>query len=663
MNKRSQNISAFNQFYQTVREPDYIDQKKRTYGSMNPSQKSFAINAEILTSLTRGKRRRFNSVFLEWVVARNENGLWQKALAGIILIKFKLISDSSKVHSKISLRFLEESNYSEIVYTVYNFFSKNIESEKQEILGKIARIRDKYLDEKFKWFSSSIYDVIIEDSPFLKKLDESPSFTLYEKLHIYSRIDSINEKQIKEIETILDEEKVKIKSLTETEKQGVNSFYIKNWLLEFELALDHFEYDKNTNTAFSQIRNNLDKIAEYVDSFFGNKLDFFSAYFGYSNFHSFSEHNDLRNMPEEIENQSDDFEMEDPEVLNQFLLKSVGRKSNVAELIAPSNAMKIEDSAPFWNDLGVIASSNTVKNYQQAIKAYKKAIQQNPKVAVYWFNLGLAYMKTTKFKLAKMAFQKCVELAPENVKALMYLASIPMDLGKAERKLKLFEMVTQIDPLNYVAFYNKGLILNEIGRNHEALKAIEKSMSLNPNQSANIFYDKAFILIDLERFEEALQCYDLAIASNPEYSEAYYNKAILLQQLKRFNEAFEVLKIGHQNIPDNVDVCHSLGWFYFIHKDLINAKKQFQKTLKLDKNYKHAYVNLGHYELVLGNGKEAVSNYKKSLDFWNYSEEFFDGFDDDFQHIQPYGISEEYYQEIRQELYSIIELPKHFKQH
>ncbi len=66
--------------------------------------------------------------------------------------------------------------------------------------------------------------------------------------------------------------------------------------------------------------------------------------------------------------------------------------------------------------------------------------------------------------------------------------------------------------------------------------------------------------------------------------------------------------------------------------------------------HKSIYLKLGHCELVLKNQKKAIKYYKKSLDLGDCAQNFYVAFMDDFQYLEPQGVTKENYQTIKEEL-------------
>jgi tetratricopeptide (TPR) repeat protein len=78
----------------------------------------------------------------------------------------------------------------------------------------------------------------------------------------------------------------------------------------------------------------------------------------------------------------------------------------------------------------------SVKNADQAIDKYSKAIKINPKFAKAYNNRGIAYMWKKQFDRAVADFNKAIELDPKNGKAYNNRAIVYSYQGETDKALK-----------------------------------------------------------------------------------------------------------------------------------------------------------------------------------------------------------------------------------
>ncbi len=92
--------------------------------------------------------------------------------------------------------------------------------------------------------------------------------------------------------------------------------------------------------------------------------------------------------------------------------------------------------------------------------------------------------------------------------------------------------------------------------------------------------------------------------------------------------------------PDNHKVQRPIAWCSFVLGKFKQAEKYFRKVIEEEGN-KNDFVNLGHVLWCTGNRKEAIENYRKSLDKSSRDFDWFDSvMEEDSSHLLKHGIKE-----------------------
>ena len=123
-------------------------------------------------------------------------------------------------------------------------------------------------------------------------------------------------------------------------------------------------------------------------------------------------------------------------------------------LIVFSANLVLANSSKDWFEKG-----NSFQNegaYQDAVEAYEKSAELNPKYWVVYQNLGLAYQKLRNFEKASEAFQKALKLAPDNLDIHLSLGSVYNFLEKWEQAISHINLVVHRRSNDAVAHGNLG---------------------------------------------------------------------------------------------------------------------------------------------------------------------------------------------------------------
>lgn len=93
-----------------------------------------------------------------------------------------------------------------------------------------------------------------------------------------------------------------------------------------------------------------------------------------------------------------------------------------------------------------------------------------------------------------------------------------------DRALELYDWASVLDSNFRQAWYGKGVILNRLGRDEEAIDYLDKAIEIKKDD-LNAWYNKGATLADLERHEKAKCCFEEALRINPNDVESLISLA------------------------------------------------------------------------------------------------------------------------------------------
>ncbi len=125
-------------------------------------------------------------------------------------------------------------------------------------------------------------------------------------------------------------------------------------------------------------------------------------------------------------------------------LNKRGQYDQVASLLEPFKKDKKNDSALFFNELG-IAYRNLGK-LPEAVQAYQEAGVRDPQNPVILNNLGYVYYLKKEYSQAIASYEKAVRLAPRFKEVHSNLALVFYQMKKYEDALQEVENVLRLDP-------------------------------------------------------------------------------------------------------------------------------------------------------------------------------------------------------------------------
>ncbi len=185
-----------------------------------------------------------------------------------------------------------------------------------------------------------------------------------------------------------------------------------------------------------------------------------------------------------------------PEAYNNYLL---GR--HFYDLSGKENLEKAEgyyekvisiDStyAPAWVGLSTVHSGqadlgliSVDVRYPKARKEVEKALALNPNLADAYTQLGwIKNIYVWDWTGADEAYKKGLELEPENANLINGASYLAATLGRFNEAIKLAHRAIEIDPVNFLGYYNLGLYTWYTGLFDESIDAFKKCLELNPRR-------------------------------------------------------------------------------------------------------------------------------------------------------------------------------------
>ncbi|NQU98914.1 tetratricopeptide repeat protein [Candidatus Woesearchaeota archaeon] len=175
-------------------------------------------------------------------------------------------------------------------------------------------------------------------------------------------------------------------------------------------------------------------------------------------------------------------------------------------------------------------ATNLVFNGEYSLikKTYTKIINKKP---VQWYDKGFALIERGKLEEAIKAYDKAIEINPKHALAWYDKGFALYKLGQLEEAIQAYDKAININPEYAFAWNNKGIALSEMGKREEAIEAYDRAIEINP-ELAWAWNNKGVQLNKLGQLEEAIKCFEKAIRISPEYTAALSNERTTQKELR-----------------------------------------------------------------------------------------------------------------------------------
>ena len=207
---------------------------------------------------------------------------------------------------------------------------------------------------------------------------------------------------------------------------------------------------------------------------------------------------------------------------------------------------------------------------KKAIRDPEKDPQNQYEKAVISFRYGL---EEEALKYLNMA----LSLDPTHGPSLLLLGNIQFKKENYGQAAAAFQKYLELCPNNAEAHISLGLAYEKLGMLDKTEAEYLKSLAIDGNASAA--FGLAKLYYEQDKLEPALEHIQKAIQKNSK-SAAYYNlQGVILNQMHRYSEALPSFQTALQYAPDDVYVIINLGIGYLNIKETAKAREIFERVL------------------------------------------------------------------------------------
>ncbi len=251
------------------------------------------------------------------------------------------------------------------------------------------------------------------------------------------------------------------------------------------------------------------------------------------------------------------------------------------------------------------------KKMDDAIAAFQKAIDMDPKRAGTYADLGAAEVLRGDRVKAEAAFEKALELDPNSVKVQIAVANFRWaqgNLPEAERSLK---RALELDPKNLIASRAIATLYTTTGRPQLAETHLKTIAELSPG------FDADYVLADYYqrsgRLDDARATLKPLLADKDAFVTASVRLAGVEVAAKKNDEAHRLLESVLAKDPKNAEALLARGKLQLLEGNTVNALSGFKIAAEANPRSIEARLALGRTHAIRGSFKEAIAAYNEAL--------------------------------------------------
>lgn len=287
-------------------------------------------------------------------------------------------------------------------------------------------------------------------------------------------------------------------------------------------------------------------------------------------------------------------------------LAAVGKHSEAIELLK-QNENKSDKIL-----LKIAKYQQTIGKNSEALKNYRKVLDQNPNRVLTALDYGELLLESGKLDLADSLFTDLSERYPENA-GFVYRLGLTKEKKKDSTAMKYFFRTISLDFTHQAALYKTAKYELKRGKSHNAISLSNAGLKERPeNISLLSILGQAYSATF--QFEKAIPPFEKLVELG-ESSEFILEKlARAYRQTSQYEKAIDIYKMMLDINDKNSAVHSNLGSLYLRIDEVKKAQLHFTMALLIKKQpLDSEYTNIGITFKRQGDYKNAYTNFQKAL--------------------------------------------------
>jgi tetratricopeptide (TPR) repeat protein len=176
-----------------------------------------------------------------------------------------------------------------------------------------------------------------------------------------------------------------------------------------------------------------------------------------------------------------------------------------------------------------------------------------------------------------------------------------------------FQKVLEINPKDFMAWFNIGNIYKEKEDYDSEIESYKKALLIKPdhvqsyNNMGRALKAKGDLTAAIEQFTEALNI-------KPDFAEAHFNLGIALHETGDLDGSIKSYQQACKIKPDYIKAHFNMGNALKDCGDLDAAIKSYEKAIEIKPEYTEAFINMGNALSEKGKPDAAIESYQEAFE-------------------------------------------------
>lgn len=262
-----------------------------------------------------------------------------------------------------------------------------------------------------------------------------------------------------------------------------------------------------------------------------------------------------------------------------------------------------------YKNLAVVYIKN--KEPKKAVETVKRALDYIDNDYSLYYVAGTACMSMKNFDEALVFFEKALELNPEHSQLYNNLGTCYVSTSNLDKAYENFIKASEFDSENSITYYNIASILQMQGKHQEACLFFKKAYILEPQD--NYLVGLALSEVKSNQIQEAITHYKTLAAHHPEKNNFQYNLACCYDMVGEYASAIAILAHLVLLNPKSVSMLRKLANVYLKVGKFLNAKELYEKIILQGSVSHEIYYEFAHICAKTNDSDKAEKILKKVI--------------------------------------------------
>jgi protein O-mannosyl-transferase len=262
------------------------------------------------------------------------------------------------------------------------------------------------------------------------------------------------------------------------------------------------------------------------------------------------------------------------------------------------------------NNLG--SAYFNLKQYDQALAEYDKAIQYNPHFKEAYNNRSVIYSRLGKLGWALDDVNAALRLQPNFYKALINRGVLYGRMQQWDQAIEQYNQALRIHGFSDEAYNNRGNAYAQLHNYAQAILDYSQAIRINV-ELREAYNNRGLAYAHLEQYDRALQDFNQALVLNPKAEDVLNNRADVYKSLEQYDRAQKDYEHALALNPQYAQARNKLGILYGMQGQYAQAIVQFNKSLQINAQQPMVYNNRGNAYAFMGKFDLAIQDFDAAL--------------------------------------------------